>query len=205
MTILASGRIIGIVRYRRAGDLAGVLHALADGGVTLCEITLDTPAALAAIAEAADAGAIVGAGTVLEADQVRASADAGARFVVSPAILDEVVRTALDLGLDVLPGVLSPTELVRARSLGAEAVKVFPCAPAGGPALIGALRAPFPDIGLVPTGGIGLGDVAAYLAAGADAVGLGSALVGSAPPASDRDLDAIRGRAASAVAAAATA
>ena len=202
MTILASGRIIGIVRYRRAGDLAGVLHALAAGGVTLCEITLDTPGALEAIADAAETGAIVGAGTVLESEQVRACADAGARFVVSPAIVDEVVRTALDLGVEPLPGVLSPTELMRARSLGAEAVKVFPCAPAGGPALIGALRAPFPDIGLVPTGGIGVGDVAAYLAAGANAVGLGGALVGSAPPASERDLEAIRDRAASAVAAA---
>ena len=202
MTILASGRIIGILRYRRAGDLAGVLHALAAGGVTLCEITLDTPGALEAIADAADTGAIVGAGTVLESEQVRACADAGARFVVSPATIDEVVRTALDLGVEPLPGVLSPTELMRARSLGAEAVKVFPCAPAGGPALIGALRAPFPDIGLVPTGGIGVGDVAAYLAAGANAVGLGGALVGSSPPASERDLEAIRDRAASAVAAA---
>lgn len=202
MTILASGRIIGIVRYRQTGDLAGVVHALAAGGVTLCEITLDTPGALAAIGEAAGAGAIVGAGTVLDADQVRACADAGARFVVSPATLDEVVQAALDLGVEPLPGILSPTELVRARSLGAEAVKVFPCAPAGGPALIGALRSPFPDIGLVPTGGIGVGDVAAYLTAGANAVGLGGALVGSTPPTSDRDLDAIRDRAAAAVAAA---
>ena len=202
MSILASGRIIGIVRYRRAGDLAAVVHALAAGGITLCEITLDTPGAIGAIAGAAEAGAIVGAGTVLDADQVRACADAGARFVVSPASVDEVVRTALDLGLEPLPGILSPTELMRAKSLGAEAVKVFPCAPAGGPALIGALRAPFPDIGLVPTGGIGVGDIAAYLAAGANAVGLGGALVGSSPPVSDRDLDAIRDRAASAVAAA---
>lgn len=202
MTILASGRIIGIVRYRRAGDLAGVLQALTAGGVTLCEITLDTPGALAAIAGAADAGAIVGAGTVLEADQVRACADVGARFIVSPAIVDEVVQTALDLGMEPLPGVLSPTELLRARSLGADAVKVFPCPPPGGAASIGAMRAPFPDIGLVPTGGIGISDIAAYLAAGATAVGLGSALVGAEPPTSERDFDAIRDRAASAVAAA---
>ena len=200
MTILSSGRIIGIVRYRQACDILSVVHALAAGGVTLCEVTLDTPGALAAIAHAAAAGAVVGAGTVVEADQVRACADAGARFVVSPATVDDVVQTALDLGMEALPGVLSPTELLHARSLGVEAVKVFPCAPAGGAALIGALRGPFPDVGLVPTGGIEIGDVAAYLDAGANAVGLGGALVGSAPPASQRDLDAIRDRAASAVA-----
>ena len=124
--------MIGIVRYRERSDLGPVLEALTQGGIALIELTLDTPGALDAIASTASAGNVVGAGTVLEADQVRACAGAGARFVVSPGIVEDVVETALALGLEPLPGVLSPTELVHARRLGVSGVKVFPAGPAGG-------------------------------------------------------------------------
>ncbi|MET0801237.1 MAG: bifunctional 4-hydroxy-2-oxoglutarate aldolase/2-dehydro-3-deoxy-phosphogluconate aldolase [Actinomycetota bacterium] len=203
MTMPDTARLLGIVRYRSECDLASVLGALRQAGIRSLEVTLDTPGALRAIGEIAGAGGSIGAGTVLSGDQVRSSAEAGARFVVSPGLVEDVVRTALELDVEPIPGVLSATELLRARGMGASIVKVFPAGPAGGPALIAALRAPFPDVGLVPTGGIAIGDVSAYLAAGASAVGLGSALVGRRPPRSLAELDSLRDRARAAVEAAA--
>ena len=135
-------------------------------------------------------------GTVTTPDAVRASRDAGASFVVSPACLVDVIETALEVGVEPIPGVLTATELVRAQRAGATGIKVFPAAPAGGPSYIRALRGPFPDVSLLPTGGIEPGDVPAYLEAGATCVGLGSTLVGATPPSSTADLDAIADRAA---------
>ena len=193
--------MIAIVRFHGGGDLAGTLAALERGGIDLAEITLDTPGALAAVADAASAGRTVGVGTVLTADQARASADAGARFVVSPGLVSEVVETALELGLEPLPGVLTPSELIAATSLGARVVKLFPVS-TGGPALVRALRGPFPDVPIVPTGGIRIEEIGAYLDAGAIAVALGSELVGRAAPVSDEELGRIEAQAALAVASA---
>ena len=202
MTILDDGALIAIVRYRRDADLAPVLDVLQEAGVPIVEITLDTPGALRAIAAASRRGIRMGAGTVVDADGVRTSAAAGARFVVSPAVVEEVVVTALELGLEPIPGVMSPTELLRARELGARTVKIFPAAPLGGPAYIRALRGPFPDVPLVPTGGIEIVDIGAYLAAGAAAVGVGASLVGKEPPVTNEALDGLRRRAAAAAEAA---
>ena len=202
MTILAAGPLIGIVRYRTDGDLLAVLDVLHDAGVSLLEVTLDTPGALDAIATVANAGGTIGAGTVLDVHQLAMCADAGARFIVTPGLVDEVVEEALRLDIEPLPGVMSPTELLRARRLGASFVKIFPAGPLGGPALIRALRSPFPEIGLVPTGGISIDDVRVYLDAGATAVGLGSALVGDHPPRSPDELQGLRSRALAAVASA---
>ncbi len=200
MTILERGPVLGIIRYRVPGDLRAVIDALGAGGVPLVEITIDTPGALEAIARAASDGLTVGAGTVTTPDEVRAAVDAGAGFLVSPAFVPEMVASALAAGVEPIPGVLSPSELLAARRAGAEAVKVFPAGPAGGPALVRALRGPFPDVPLLPTGGIGPQDVKAFLDAGATCVGLGATLVGSEPPSAD-DVDAIRSRAADAMAA----
>jgi 2-dehydro-3-deoxyphosphogluconate aldolase/(4S)-4-hydroxy-2-oxoglutarate aldolase len=203
MTILGTGqdasRVIAIVRYRQAGDLPGALDALARGGIQILEVTLDTPGALEAIAYASRTRLTIGAGTVLDADAVRASAEAGATFVVSPGLVEEVVTTAISLGVEPIPGVLSPTELARALSLGARTVKVFPVGPVGGPAYVRALRGPFPEVSLVPTGGVAIDDVGAYLKAGAAAVGLGAALTGQVPPMSSKELEALRVRAGTAV------
>jgi 2-dehydro-3-deoxyphosphogluconate aldolase / (4S)-4-hydroxy-2-oxoglutarate aldolase len=200
MTILERGPVLGIIRYRVPGDLRAVIDALRAGGVPLVEITIDTPGALQAIARAASDGLTVGAGTVTTPEEVRAAVDAGAGFLVSPAFVPEMVASALAAGVEPIPGVLSPSELLAARRVGAEAVKVFPAGPAGGPALVRALRGPFPDVPLLPTGGIGPQDVKAFLDAGATCVGLGATLVGSEPPSAD-GLDAIRSRAADAMAA----
>jgi 2-dehydro-3-deoxyphosphogluconate aldolase/(4S)-4-hydroxy-2-oxoglutarate aldolase len=194
MTILERGRVLGIIRYRTAGDIRATIDALLEGGVPLVEITIDTPGALEVVTDAAAAGIPIGVGTVLTPDQARASADAGAPFVVAPSFSPEMVTAALEAGVEPIPGVLSPTELMAARRAGAEAVKVFPADPAGGPSLIRALRGPFPDVPLLPTGGIEASDVAAFLDAGATCVGLGATLVGASPP-TGADVDAIRDRA----------
>lgn len=195
MTILERGPVLSIIRYRSPGDLRAVIDAVLAGGIPLVEITIDTPGALETVAKAAGDGTVIGVGTVTTSDEVRACADAGAGFVVSPSFVPEMVEAALAAGLEPIPGILTPSELLAARRAGAEAVKVFPAGPAGGPSLIRALRGPFPDVPLLPTGGIEPADVPAYLDAGATCVGLGASLVGSAPPAA-ADLDTIRRRAA---------
>jgi 2-dehydro-3-deoxyphosphogluconate aldolase/(4S)-4-hydroxy-2-oxoglutarate aldolase len=197
MTVLDHARLIAVVRYRRASDLAGTVDALHVSGVVV-EITLDTPGALAAIAAASERRVPIGAGTVLDADGVRACADAGAGFVVSPGLVDDVVETALELGLEPVPGIATATELMRAQALGARVCKVFPAASLGGPAFIRLLRSPFPDARLVAVGGIEVADIRSYLEAGATAVALGRGLVGADAPADEAALAALAERAAAA-------
>jgi 2-dehydro-3-deoxyphosphogluconate aldolase/(4S)-4-hydroxy-2-oxoglutarate aldolase len=198
--LVRAERLLAIVRYRDGGDVDGALAALAAGGVRLAEVTIDSPGALEAVAEAARRGRPVGVGTVTTAAQVTAAAEAGARFVVSPGLVPDVVRTALALGLEPLPGAFTPTEILHARSLGATLVKLFP-AGALGPEYVRAVRAPLADVDLVPTGGLRVEDVAAYLHAGATAVALGSGLAGRRPPVTAGERDDIAERAAAAVAA----
>jgi 2-dehydro-3-deoxyphosphogluconate aldolase/(4S)-4-hydroxy-2-oxoglutarate aldolase len=201
MEVLHGARVIAVVRYRRAADLARTVDALSAAGI-LVEITLDTPGAIEAIAAATRRGSTIGAGTVIDADGVRASADAGASFVVSPGLVDDVVETALALGVEPVPGIATATELLHAQALGARVVKVFPAATLGGPAFVRALRSPFPDVGLVAVGGVVVEDIGSYLDAGADAVALGRGLVGDEPPADQAALEALAERAAAAAAAA---
>lgn len=195
----ASAKVLGIVRYRSAGDVEAAVEALVRGGIGAVEVTLDTPGALDAVERGRRAGWSIGVGTVLEPDQVSRCFDAGAAFVVSPGTVTDVIERALAVGIDIVPGGFTPTEIIRAHSSGAAAVKVFP-ASLGGAAYLRALRGPLPDIPLVPTGGIGIEEVGDYLAAGALCVGLGGALVGAEPPANASEADAIAERAALAVA-----
>jgi 2-dehydro-3-deoxyphosphogluconate aldolase / (4S)-4-hydroxy-2-oxoglutarate aldolase len=197
MVSIESARVIAVVRYRQATDLGRAVDVLSAGGI-LVEITLDTPGALQAIGAATGRGLKVGAGTVIDADGVRASADAGATFVVSPGLVDDVVETALAVGVDPVPGIATATELLRGQALGARIFKVFPAASLGGPAFIKALRSPFPDVRLVAVGGVEIVDIGAYLDAGATAVALGRGLVGAEPPADDAELASLAKRAAAA-------
>jgi 2-dehydro-3-deoxyphosphogluconate aldolase/(4S)-4-hydroxy-2-oxoglutarate aldolase len=196
--LFAAGRVLGIVRFSTGGDLDAAVDALRSSGIELVEITLDTPGALHTIERDASRGSTVGAGTVTRPEQVRACADAGARFVVSPGCLPDVVEQAHELGLAAVPGTLSPTEILTATGLDAEAVKLFP-ASLGGPGYLRTLRGPFPATRFVPTGGIGLEDIPGYLEAGAACVGLGTSLVGHAPPTSLGERRAIEARARRAV------
>jgi len=196
----ASARLLGIVRYRDPGDVDGALEALVHGGIGLVEVTLDTPGALDAVERGRRSGWSIGVGTVLAPDQVNRSFDAGAAFVVSPGIVPGVVERALELGVDVVPGAFTPTEVIRAHAMGVSAVKLFP-ASTGGPSYLRSLLGPLAGVPLVPTGGIAIEEVSAYLTAGAACVGLGGALVGQKPPTNDTEVGAIAERAAAAVAA----
>ena len=197
--VLGSTPLIAIVRFHEGGPVLGAVDALVRGGVELVEITLDTPGALEAVEGAASSGKAVGVGTVLTAEQVRASAGAGARFVVSPGLIPEVIAVAHELGLEPMPGVFTATEIIAAVGMGATVMKLFP-ASCGGPSYLRVLRGPFPDTPLVPTGGVRLDEVSAYLEAGATAVALGSELVGRAAPRTDTELAWIEAQAARAVA-----
>ncbi|MFC3502565.1 bifunctional 4-hydroxy-2-oxoglutarate aldolase/2-dehydro-3-deoxy-phosphogluconate aldolase [Micromonospora krabiensis] len=178
---LRTHRLLAIVRGPDpAAALAAVL-TLADSGVALIEVSLTGADALGVVRRARAALGpefALGAGTVLTAEDARAAAEAGATFLVTPALaesLDEAPR----LGLPVLAGALTPTEVVRARAAGAAAVKLFP-ASIGGPDYLGALRDPFPDTPLVPVGGVDVDSARRYLDRGAVAVGVGSPLLGDA-------------------------
>lgn len=177
---LAATRVVPVLRSRAATSLDGAIETLVGAGLDLIEVTLTTPGALAAIARWAQApGVLVGAGTVLSPDQAAASVAAGARFVVSPGLDEDVVREAAGSGAAVLAGAVTPTEVQQALRLGVDVVKLFP-AGALGPDWARHLRGPFPDLAYVPTGGVGLDDIGDWLAAGALAVGLGGELLGDA-------------------------
>jgi 2-dehydro-3-deoxyphosphogluconate aldolase/(4S)-4-hydroxy-2-oxoglutarate aldolase len=199
--VLGSTPLVAIVRFPEGGPVLDAVDALVRGGIELVEITIDTPGALEAVEQAASDGKTVGVGTILTADQVRAAALAGARFVVSPGLIPDVIDAAHELGLEPMPGVFTATEIIAATEAGAGVMKLFP-ASYGGPSYLRALRGPFPASALVPTGGVRLDEVSAYLEAGAFAVGLGSELVGRSAPRSDTELEWIAAQAARAVAAA---
>jgi 2-dehydro-3-deoxyphosphogluconate aldolase/(4S)-4-hydroxy-2-oxoglutarate aldolase len=197
-TVLESSPLLGIVRFHDGGDVSGAVDALFRGGIELVEVTIDTPGALAAIELAAGEGRTVGVGTVVSAEQVRACAAAGARFVVSPGMVAEVIRDAQELGLEPVPGVFTATEILMATAAGARVMKLFP-ASSGGPPYLRALRGPFPTTAIVPTGGVRLDEIVAYFDAGATAVALGSELAGRSAPSTDTELEWITAQAARAM------
>jgi 2-dehydro-3-deoxyphosphogluconate aldolase / (4S)-4-hydroxy-2-oxoglutarate aldolase len=187
-------RLVAIVRGPDPAAAARTVLTLAEEGVALIEVSLSGAGALRVIEEVAGdaAGAArIGAGTVLTADDARRARDAGAEYAVTPS-LGAGVDAALRLGLPVLAGALTPTEVAAAVAAGATAVKLFP-ASAQGPGYLTALRDPFPDVPFVPVGGVGEAEAAEYLRRGAVAVGVGSPLCGDAPRGGD--LAALRRRA----------
>ena len=172
-------RLVAIIRLRHEAPLARVAEVLVAGGVRALEFTLTSPGAVPAItacrARFGD-DIIVGAGTVLDAEEARRCLDAGAQFLVSPGFDPAVVALARACGALALPGALTPTEIVTAWRAGADVVKVFP-ARAFGPRYIADLLAPLPQVRLMPTGGVDETNVAAYLRAGAVGVAVGGRLV----------------------------
>lgn len=184
MSLLRTGRVVAILRGGRAGSTLPAAHTLIDSGIRCLEITTNTPDAEGVIREllaAYPGGQIeLGMGTVRRAAQVAAAAEAGATFCVSPNLDLEVGAGCAQAGLDWYPGCLTPTEIETAHRAGASAVKVFPASALGGPSYVRAVRAPLDDIDLIPTGGVGVEHVAAYLDAGAVAVGMSGPLIGDA-------------------------
>lgn len=172
--------IIPVIRAPSADAAVAVVEALLQAGLRVAEITMTVPNAIDAIASVAKRFAgqvLVGAGTVTDAETVRRARDAGAEFIVSPCLVREVVEAAHHAEIAVLPGALTPTEVFEAFRLGGDMVKVFPAQSVGGAAYLRALRGPFPDIPLVPTGGVTLENIGEMFKAGAAAVGVGTELI----------------------------
>jgi 2-dehydro-3-deoxyphosphogluconate aldolase / (4S)-4-hydroxy-2-oxoglutarate aldolase len=181
--VLGRDRVMAILRYRDGGDVAAAINALADGGIRVLEVTVDTPGSWDAIERAAAARPrlLVGAGTVTDPRQVRRLAAIGGRFVVSPGFDRDVVTAALDAGLEPLPGVMTGTEVLAARKAGAQFFKLFP-AGALGERYLRELRGPFGAESFVPTGGVSVSRIQDWLNAGAFAVALGGELAGRTAP-----------------------
>lgn len=172
-------RVAPVVRTSSADLAVQAVEVLAEEGLTLFEITLTIPGAMDVIETLAKNPALcIGVGTVLNADQGRAAIDAGASFVVSPAFVPGLVQAAGDV--PVALGAATPSEALQADQAGADIVKVFPAAQLGGPGFVKALKSVYPQMRIMPTGGIGPGDIPAYLNAGAACLGMGGNLVNEA-------------------------
>jgi len=194
---IARAGVIAIVRLAGEAGLLEVAEALVAGGIEALEYTVTTPGALRAVDEASArlrGRVLVGAGTVLDAATAAAAVHARAAFLVTPTLAVDVIHTGRRYGVPVFPGAMTPTEILAAWEAGADAVKVFP-ASALGPDYIRQVRAPLPQVRLLPTGGISAANAADYLRAGAFAVGVGGRLVDPAAVA-ERRFDLLTQRAA---------
>jgi 2-dehydro-3-deoxyphosphogluconate aldolase/(4S)-4-hydroxy-2-oxoglutarate aldolase len=176
--VLQSG-IVAILRVPTSDQLAGVARALFEGGIDVIEVTFTVPNALeilAAVKKDLGNRVLMGMGTVLDPESARAALLAGAEFIVSPSLNLDVIRLCHRYDKVVMPGAFTPTEILAAWEAGADIVKVFP-SDAVGPSYLKALRGPFPQIRLMPTGGVNLETLPAFIKAGACAVGVGGSVV----------------------------
>ena len=183
---LKSVGVVPVVRASSAEEAMKVVDAIKAGGVPVLEITMTVPRAVNVIEQVVDRygnDVVVGAGTVLDAESARACILAGASFVVSPAVNLGTIELCNRYSIAILPGALTPTEVVTAWQAGADVVKIFPCGAVGGAKYLRALKAPLPQIEMMPTGGVSLATAADFIQAGACALGVGADLV---------DLKAIR-------------
>jgi 2-dehydro-3-deoxyphosphogluconate aldolase/(4S)-4-hydroxy-2-oxoglutarate aldolase len=176
---IRSTGVIPVIRAQSAAEALVAIEAIQAGGLSVLEITMTVPGAVRLIEDVTRRapGALVGAGTVLDAETARACIGAGARFVVSPALDVDTITACRDAGTAVIPGALTPTEVVTAWRAGADLVKVFPAGALGGASYIRSLRAPLPQVELVPTGGVNLQTAGEFIRAGAAALGVGADLV----------------------------
>jgi 2-dehydro-3-deoxyphosphogluconate aldolase / (4S)-4-hydroxy-2-oxoglutarate aldolase len=174
---------VGIVPVVRAGSVdeaRRAVEAIRTGGIPIVEITMTVPNAPAMIREVVQQygdKVLTGAGTVINAAQAEKCLDAGAEFLVSPGLSVAVLRAAAARGKLAIPGVLTPSEVMAALEEGVTLIKIFPCGSVGGAKYLKSLRAPFPQCGFIPTGGVNLANAAEYLAAGAFALGVGEDLI----------------------------
>ena len=170
-------RLVAVIRAASPQAALAASQAVADGGITLIEVTYSVPDAPRVMRELSSrSGIVVGAGTVLTRDQCRAALDAGAKFIIAPNFSPEVAREALAAGAMYCPGAYTTSEILTARAAGAHVLKVYPVGVAGGPAYIQVIRDPLPDIPLLAAGGTNLDNLIPFLNAGCAGVGLGAAL-----------------------------
>ena len=172
--------VIPVVRATTADEAMRAIDAIREGGISVFEITMTVPGAVALIEQVAGRygkEALVGAGTVLDVETARACISSGAQFVVSPSLNTGTIEYCRSQDVAVMPGALTPTEVVQAWNAGADFVKVFPAGAVGGASYIKALKAPLPHIEIVPTGGVSLTTAGDFIRAGAAALGVGTDLV----------------------------
>jgi 2-dehydro-3-deoxyphosphogluconate aldolase/(4S)-4-hydroxy-2-oxoglutarate aldolase len=184
--VLAAIIEIGIVPVVRTESEEGAIHAIEAiyrGGIRAAEITMTVPGAIRALEKVADKFGdqiVLGAGTVLDPETARACILAGAQFLVSPSLNLATIELAKRYSKVITPGALTPTEVVTAWQAGGDIIKIFPCSAVGGAKYIKALRAPLPQIEMIPTGGVSVETVGDFLKAGACAVAVGAELIDSA-------------------------
>ena len=172
--------IVPVVRASSAEEAIAVADVIREGGIPIVEITMTVPGAITVIAELSKRygdEVLVGAGTVLDPETARSCIAAGAQFIISPSLNIQTIELCKLQRIAIFPGALTPTEVVTAWEAGADAVKVFPCSAVGGASYVRALKAPLPEVRLVPTGGVSLATAKDFIAAGAWAIGVGSDLV----------------------------
>lgn len=171
--------VVPVVRARSPEEALYAAQAIAHGGIPIVEITMTVPGAIEVIAELVRtaSGVLVGAGTVTNAEAAHKCIEAGAKFLVSPGFNARTVAVARERGILMMAGALTPTEVMNAWEAGADFVKIFPCGNLGGAKYIQALKGPFPQVPMVPTGGVNLETAADYIRAGAAALGVGGELV----------------------------
>lgn len=179
LELVRSSGVIAIMRAKSSDQLLRAAEAVCTGGVRVIEVTMTTPGALGVIEAAVRQfghDILFGAGTVLDAESARAAILAGAAFVVSPGFDPGMVALCRRYSIPAFPGAYTPTEVITAWQAGAAMVKIFP-ASVGGPGFIKALKAPLPQVEMVPTGGVEIENTGAFIRAGASAVGVGNSLI----------------------------
>lgn len=171
--------ILPVIRANSADEAGRIIEVIKKGGITTIEITMTVPNAIGLIADLSksDAEILIGAGTVLDAETAAKCVAAGAKFIISPALNLDTIKFCNENEIVVMPGALTPTEIVTAWNAGADFVKVFPCSAMGGASYLKSIKAPLPHIKLIPTGGVSLKTAADFFKAGAEAVGVGADLV----------------------------
>jgi 2-dehydro-3-deoxyphosphogluconate aldolase/(4S)-4-hydroxy-2-oxoglutarate aldolase len=171
--------IIPAVRAATPEDALFAAEAVSKGGLPIVELTMTVPNAMELIAQLVKKHPkmVVGAGTVMDLDTARACLAAGAKFITSPGLDLEIVEFTVKAGVIAMPGVMTPSEIIAARKAGADFVKIFPCAQLGGVDYLQALKAPFPHVSFIASGGVNQQTAGKYLAAGAVAVGIGADLI----------------------------
>ena len=175
--------IVPVVRAATVDEATRAVQAICAGGISIVEITMTVPNAVSVIREVAKqygSNVLIGAGTVTTAEQAESCLRAGAEFLVSPGLAAPVLSVARASARLAIPGALTPTELMNAHDHGARLVKIFPCGNVGGAKYLRALKAPFPNASLIPTGGVNAANAAEFIAAGAFALGVGADLVDAA-------------------------
>ena len=180
LKLLLDERIIPVVRAKSAEEAMRIVEAVKEGGINTMEITMTVPGAIEVMEKVAKKfgdDVLLGAGTVLDNETARMSILAGAKFIVGPCLNVELIKTCRRYSKVVIPGAMTPTEILRAWEMGADIVKVFPAGNLGGPSYIKAVKAPLPQVLLNPTGGVNLGNAGDFIKAGASVISVGSALV----------------------------